>query len=103
MSESSWAGIVDRGGILTLGLVVVGIGNALTSRGAHLGESPIVMCGMLLLGSGGGLLNGETQKAIMSVVTGERAGMASGIRTTLRFSGILGLCRAQRDPRHGRA
>ena len=47
------------------------------------------MCGMLVLGSGGGLLNGETQKAIMSVVPRERAGMASGIRTTLRYSGIL--------------
>ena len=49
----------------------------------------MVMCGMLVLGSGGGLLNGETQKAIMSVVPRERAGMASGISTTSRFSGIL--------------
>jgi EmrB/QacA subfamily drug resistance transporter len=76
-------------GILTLGLVVVGIGDALTGWGAHLGASPIVMCGMLVLGSGGGLLNGETQKAIMSAVPRERAGMASGISTTSRFSGIL--------------
>jgi hypothetical protein len=47
------------------------------------------MLGMLTLGSGGGLLNGETQKAIMAVVPRERAGMASGISTTTRFSGIL--------------
>ncbi len=44
---------------------------------------------MIILGSGGGLLNGDTQKAIMGVVPRERAGMASGISTTSRFSGIL--------------
>jgi hypothetical protein len=49
----------------------------------------VIMVGMLVLGSGGGLLNGETQKAIMSAVPRERAGMASGISTTSRFSGIL--------------
>ncbi|UFX44143.1 MFS transporter [Bradyrhizobium sp. 41S5] len=76
-------------GILAIGLIIVGVGNALTGWGAHLGAWPIVTCGMLVLGSGGGLLNGETQKAIMSVVPRERAGMASGISTTSRFAGIL--------------
>ncbi len=76
-------------GILSLGLVLVGVGNAVTAAGAHLGAWSTVMIGMLVLGSGGGLLNGETQKAIMSVVPRERAGMASGISTTSRFSGIL--------------
>lgn len=75
--------------ILAIGLVLVGIGNASTAWGAHLGVRPTVMVGMLILGSGGGLLNGETQKVIMSVVPRERAGMASGISTTSRFSGIL--------------
>ncbi len=75
--------------ILTIGLVVVGAGNALTGWGAGLSDWPTVMTGMLILGSGGGLLNGETQKAIMSVVPRERAGMASGISTTARFTGIL--------------
>lgn len=75
--------------ILMIGLVLVGIGNASTAWGAQLGAWPLVMVGMLVLGSGGGLLNGETQKAIMSVVPRERAGMASGISTTSRFSGIL--------------
>jgi EmrB/QacA subfamily drug resistance transporter len=76
-------------GILTLGLASVGLGSGLTAWGARFGAWPIVMCGMLVLGSGGGLLNGETQKAIMSEVPRERAGMASGISTTSRFSGIL--------------
>ena len=75
--------------LLTLGLIVAGLGNALTGWGAQRGAWSIVMVGMVVLGSGGGLLNGETQKAIMSVVPRERAGMASGISTTARFSGIL--------------
>jgi len=75
--------------ILTLGLATVALGNGLTGWGAHLSAWPVVMAGMLVLGAGGGLLNGETQKAIMMVVPRERAGMASGISTTARFTGIL--------------
>jgi EmrB/QacA subfamily drug resistance transporter len=75
--------------MLVLGLAVVAVGNAVTSWGAHEGSGVLVMAGMLVLGSGGGLLNGETQKAIMGAVPRDRAGMASGISTTSRFSGIL--------------
>ncbi len=75
--------------ILAAGLFIVAAGNGLTGWGAALGSWTIVAMGMLVVGSGGGLLNGETQKAIMSVVPRERAGMASGISTTSRFSGIL--------------
>ncbi|NKE74197.1 MFS transporter [Ochrobactrum sp. MC-1LL] len=75
--------------ILGVGLLIVGLGSLLTAWGARTGEWTTVMLGMLTLGSGGGLLNGETQKAIMAVVPRERAGMASGISTTTRFSGIL--------------
>ncbi|MBN9053117.1 MAG: MFS transporter [Rhizobiales bacterium] len=75
--------------ILAIGLFVVGVGSFITAWGANGAHWVTVMCGMLVLGSGGGLLNGETQKAIMSVVPRERAGMASGISTTSRFSGIL--------------
>lgn len=75
--------------ILPIGLLVVGLGSLLTAWGARTGAQVLVMCGMLALGGGGGLLNGETQKAIMAVVPRERAGMASGISTTSRFSGIL--------------
>jgi len=75
--------------ILTLGLLVAGCGNALLSVAAGSTSEALLLVGMALLGSGGGLLNGETQKAIMSTVPRERAGMASGISTTSRFSGIL--------------
>jgi len=75
--------------ILALGLSIVCLGNLVTAWGAAESRWPLLILGMIILGSGGGLLNGDTQKAIMGVVPRERAGMASGISTTSRFSGIL--------------
>jgi EmrB/QacA subfamily drug resistance transporter len=75
--------------ILVIGLGVVCAGDGITGWGALVGSWPIAMLGMAVIGSGGGLLNGETQKAIMGSVPRDRAGMASGISTTARFSGIL--------------
>jgi hypothetical protein len=75
--------------MLVLGLLIVAAGNAVTSWGTYLGEAAAVMTGMLILGAGGGLLNGETQKAIMGEMPRQRMGMASGISTTSRFTGIL--------------
>src|SRR5260221_4996358 len=74
---------------LALGLSVVCLGNLVTAWGAAGSLWPLLILGMIILGSGGGLLNGETQKAIMGTVPRDRAGMASGISTTSRFSGIL--------------
>jgi Na+/melibiose symporter-like transporter len=75
--------------ILALGLTIVCLGNLITAWAAGGGRWPFVILGMAILGSGGGLLNGETQNAIMGSVPRDRAGMASGISTTARFSGIL--------------
>jgi EmrB/QacA subfamily drug resistance transporter len=75
--------------ILTLGLAIVGFGNLVMTFAASSGNHGLLIVGMAVLGSGGGLLNGETQKAIMGTVPRDRAGMASGISTTSRFSGIL--------------
>lgn len=75
--------------ILALGLMVVAAGNALAGWGALSGDWLILLPGMFVIGSGAGLLNGETQKAIMIAVPRERTGVASGISTTARFSGIL--------------
>lgn len=76
--------------ILALGLMVVAAGNLVMLWAAHLpGNRLLDAVGMAILGTGGGLLNGETQKAIMGTVPPERAGMASGISTTSRFCGIL--------------
>jgi MFS family permease len=73
-------------GILALGLALVCLGNLVLGQVA--GTTGVAL-GMAVLGSGGGLLNGETQKAIMGSVPRDRAGMASGISTTSRFTGIL--------------
>lgn len=75
--------------ILPLGLGVVGLGNALAGWGAGMDATPLLLAGMAVLGAGGGLLNGETQKAIMSVIPRDRAGMGSGLGATARFSGVL--------------
>lgn len=75
--------------ILALGLAVVAAGNMCAAAGAFAARLPLLLGGMFVIGAGGGLLNGETQKAIMGAVPPDRAGMASGISTTARFSGIL--------------
>ncbi|ACC72721.1 MFS transporter [Paraburkholderia phymatum] len=80
---------MDSRQILTLGLAVVACGNLAMTLAARSTDHVWLMVAMALLGSGGGLLNGETQKAIMGTVPRERAGMASGISTTSRFTGIL--------------
>jgi hypothetical protein len=73
--------------VLVLGLVVAAVGDALTGWGADLGVGPVVMIGMVVLGSGGGLLNGETQKAItpeQEAGTNEVRGEAGLRRTSSR-------------------
>ncbi|WP_233233489.1 MFS transporter [Bordetella sp. LUAb4] len=75
--------------ILAAGLAMAGLGNLAMMAAARQHSPFMLMLAMAVLGSGGGLLNGETQKAIMGTVPRHRAGMASGISTTARFSGIL--------------
>ena len=48
-----------------------------------------MLVGMLVAGIGAGLLNGETTKVGMTVIPAERAGMASGVSGTMRFTGIV--------------
>jgi MFS family permease len=85
-----WLGTHGNGyQVLTLGLLLVGFGNALMVHAAWHGGHVALVAAMAILGAGGGLLNGETQKAVMVNVPPQRAGMASGISTTSRFAGIL--------------
>jgi predicted MFS family arabinose efflux permease len=44
--------------------------------------------GMLVMGVGAGILNGETTKVGMTVIPKNRSGMASGIAGTVRFTGV---------------
>jgi len=75
--------------ILALGLVTVAVGNMLAGWGACSHIWPLFLFGTFVIGSGAGLLNGETQKAVMMAIPPNEAGVASGISTTARFSGIL--------------
>lgn len=75
--------------ILALGLATVAVGNMVAGLGACSQLWPLFLFGTFVTGSGAGLLNGETQKAIMMAIPPNEAGVASGIGTTARFSGIL--------------
>jgi EmrB/QacA subfamily drug resistance transporter len=74
---------------LSVGLALVGLGNLLTAAVAQSGAYGWVALGMIVTGLGAGVLNGDTQKAIMACVPSHRTGMASGISTTTRFTAIV--------------
>ncbi|QGZ64795.1 MFS transporter [Paraburkholderia acidisoli] len=74
---------------LSIGLGLVGIGNLATAALAPAGHYAWVALGMIVTGLGAGVLNGDTQKAIMACVPAHRTGMASGISTTTRFTAIV--------------
>jgi EmrB/QacA subfamily drug resistance transporter len=75
--------------LLTMGLALVSAGLASLSLAAGALDYRLMLAGMLATGLGAGLLNGETTKVGMTVIPPERAGMASGISGTMRFTGIV--------------
>ncbi|HVX78808.1 MAG TPA: MFS transporter [Bradyrhizobium sp.] len=74
--------------LLTAGLALVSLGLAFVALVTGSGYR-WMLAGMLITGVGAGLLNGETTKVGMTVIPPERAGMASGISGTMRFTGIV--------------
>jgi EmrB/QacA subfamily drug resistance transporter len=76
-------------GLMALGLALVCAGNAIVAVAAAISSYGLVLTGMIVTGSGAGLLNGNSQKGIMRCVPIERTGMASGISTTTRFAAIV--------------
>jgi predicted MFS family arabinose efflux permease len=75
--------------VLATGLVLIAAGNGLTALVAGDERYALVALGMIVTGLGAGIMNGDTQKAIMACVPLERTGMASGISTTTRFTAIV--------------
>jgi MFS family permease len=75
--------------LLSAGLLLIALGNLLTALVAGGTRYAWVADGMIVTGLGAGVLNGDTQKAIMACVSPERTGMASGISTTTRFTAIV--------------
>ncbi|MGV8864623.1 MAG: MFS transporter [Pseudomonas sp.] len=80
---------VSPAGMMTLGLTLVGCGNLLSAWAASVGGYLPFACAIAVTGAGAGLLNGDTQKNIMACVPRDRAGMASGMSTTMRFSAVM--------------
>jgi predicted MFS family arabinose efflux permease len=74
--------------LLTAGLALVSGGLAFMALVAGNPDYRAMLLGMLVTGIGAGLLNGETTKVGMTVIPAERAGMASGISGTTRFTGL---------------
>ncbi|WP_322041971.1 MFS transporter [Paraburkholderia sp. J67] len=77
------------GGVLSAGLTLIGAGNLAMAACAASGHYVYVAIAMLVTGTGAGIMNGDTQKAIMACVPPQRTGMASGISTTTRFTAIV--------------
>ncbi|MFM0339660.1 MFS transporter [Paraburkholderia fungorum] len=75
--------------LLATGLLLIAAGNLLTAWVAGDAHYALVALGMVVTGLGAGILNGDTQKAIMACVPTHRTGMASGISTTTRFTAIV--------------
>ena len=75
--------------LLTAGLALVSAGLAFMALVAGNPDYRAMLWGVLVTGIGAGLLNGETTKVGMTVIPAERAGMASGISGTMRFTGIV--------------
>lgn len=75
--------------LLSLGLAIISLGLLWVGLEITDLSYPKLLMGMLLMGIGAGVLNGETAKVSMSAIPPERAGMASGMSGTIRFSGIV--------------
>lgn len=75
--------------LLAAGLLLVGLGLCWLASVVRQGSYDPLVGGMLLIGMGAGLLNGETTKVGMTVIPPERSGMASGVSGTVRFSGLV--------------
>jgi hypothetical protein len=75
--------------LLTIGLCLVAVGLTMTSAMIGRLSYLAVLVPMFIASLGAGILNGEVPKVSMAVIPAERAGMASGIAGTVRFSGLV--------------
>jgi EmrB/QacA subfamily drug resistance transporter len=76
--------------LLAAGLLITLAGNLLLSvcAAATLGYGAFLV-GMIVAGTGAGLLNGETVKVMQGAAPPQRGGMVSGVIATVRFTGLL--------------
>jgi EmrB/QacA subfamily drug resistance transporter len=74
---------------LTVGLLLLGVGNLCLAAILPVASYPMLACAMLLSGCGAGILNGETARVLQETIPLERSGMASGLSAATRFSALL--------------
>ncbi|MFJ3483063.1 MFS transporter [Pseudomonas sp. NPDC090202] len=76
--------------MLCLGLSVTLAGNLSMALLCGVDASyALFALGMLVAGTGAGILNGETAKAVQGALPANRSGVASGIASTIRFTTLL--------------
>lgn len=75
--------------LLTTGLSLVPVGLVALAIAAPLFSYVTLIPGLLAAGTGAGVLNSEVVKVGMTVIPPERAGMASSVSGTVRFTGIV--------------
>lgn len=75
--------------MLSVGLLLVGTGLACAALQIQSFSYAALFLPMLVASTGAGILNGQIAKVSMTVIPVERAGMASGVSGTMRFSGIV--------------
>jgi hypothetical protein len=75
--------------LLTSGLAILGAGLFLMALAAPYFSYVGMLAGMILAGIGGGVLNSEVVKVGIMVIPPARAGKASGMSGTIRFSGLV--------------
>jgi hypothetical protein len=84
------AGRYSGRSLLTAGLLITLAGNLLLSACAAVTLSyGVFLIGMIVAGTGAGLLNGETVKVMQGAAPAQRGGMVSGVIATVRFTGLL--------------
>ncbi|EIK94827.1 EmrB/QacA subfamily drug resistance transporter [Pseudomonas sp. M47T1] len=76
--------------LLSLGLGVTAAGDMMMALLCNAGASyPLCAVAMVITGTGAGILNGETAKAVQGALPANRSGVASGIAATIRFTTLL--------------
>lgn len=75
--------------LLSIGLGLVAVGLILTSVEISQLSYLQVLVPMFVASVGAGILNGQIARVSMTVIPVERAGMASGVAGTVRFSGLV--------------
>ncbi|MFZ6648569.1 MFS transporter [Undibacterium sp. TJN25] len=72
----------------SLSFALVGLGAIVMYAGLH-AHGALLIAGMLLTGTGSGLINAQMTNVAVSVVPHERSGMATGISGTMRQAGFV--------------